>query len=101
MYTVPPAASIAAAVSPIVPSSGDWPGLTVRAATATAAPSAANLRATSAPMPRLAPVTTATFPASGFIDASPPRYQNRIPSMRRAEGLTAMDAVSILFRRRF
>ena len=40
------------------------PGPVVRAATATAAPSAANRRAISAPMPRLAPVTMATFPSS-------------------------------------
>ena len=61
---VPPAAVIAAAVSPIVPGSGEPPGSTVRAATATAAPSAPNRAAMAAPIPRLAPVTMATFPSS-------------------------------------
>ena len=61
---VPPAARICSTVSPIVPSSGDVPGSVVLAATATAAPAAPNRRAISAPIPRLAPVTIATFPSS-------------------------------------
>jgi alkylation response protein AidB-like acyl-CoA dehydrogenase len=41
----------------------------VLAATATAAPSAPNRRAISAPIPRLAPVTRATFPSSMPIES--------------------------------
>src|ERR1700683_5595793 len=60
----PPAARIWSAVSPMVPANGESPGSVVRAATVTAAPSAANRLAISAPMPRLAPVTIAIFPSS-------------------------------------
>ncbi len=61
---VPPSALICSTVSLIVPARVELPGSTVRAATATAAPSAANRRAISAPIPRLAPVTMATRPSS-------------------------------------
>jgi len=44
----------------------------VRAATATAAPSRANRRAISAPMPRLAPVTMATLPSQDAHDDHSP-----------------------------
>ncbi len=67
----PPAERICSTVSPIVPGNGDVPGSVVRAATATAAPSAANLRAISAPMPRLAPVTIATLPSSTPMRITP------------------------------
>jgi hypothetical protein len=61
---VPPAEPICAAVWSMVPGSAAGAPSVVRAATATAAPSAPNRRAISAPMPRLAPVTRATFPSS-------------------------------------
>jgi len=61
---MPPAVTICSTVSPIVPGSVEGPGSVVLAATATAAPSAANRLAISAPMPRLAPVTMATRPSS-------------------------------------
>ncbi|GGJ62764.1 hypothetical protein GCM10010121_086760 [Streptomyces brasiliensis] len=48
----------------MVPGSWSFQTCMVRAAQATAAPSAANARAGSAPMPRLAPVTMATRPAN-------------------------------------
>ena len=54
----------------------------VRAATATAAPSAANRRAISAPMPRLAPVTMATLP-SRMPMAVTPRVRTAEPNTRR------------------
>jgi hypothetical protein len=75
---VPPARLIWAAVSSIVPGSGEGAPAVVRAATATAAPSAPNRRAISAPMPRLAPVTRATFPSSTPIPAASlkPRYES-------------------------
>jgi hypothetical protein len=55
---------MASAVSWIEPGSRASDSASVRADTATAAPSAANLRAMAAPMPRLAPVTMATRPSS-------------------------------------
>src|SRR5581483_9688358 len=58
MQVFEPAREIAAAVA----SSGSG----VRPVSTTAAPSAANLRATAAPMPRPAPVTTATWVDNGF-----------------------------------
>src|SRR5215469_16147115 len=64
---VPPAAWICCAVSAMVPSNCETPGSAVLAATATAAPSAANRLAISAPIPRLAPVTIATLPSSSPI----------------------------------
>ena len=60
---VPPSARIRSTVSPIVPGNGDVPGPAERAATATAAPTSANRREISAPMPRLAPVTMTTLPS--------------------------------------
>jgi len=68
---VPPAARICATVSPIVPGSGELSAVVVRAATATAAPAAPNRLAISAPMPRLAPVTIATFPSSMPMTSAP------------------------------
>ena len=59
-----PAASIDSTVLVRLPGSGWSPSLTVRADTATAAPSAANNEAIASPMPRLAPVTSATRPSS-------------------------------------
>ena len=79
---VPPAARICSAVSAMVPGSGDVPVSVVRAATATAAPSAANRRAISAPMPRLAPVTMATLP-SRMPMAITPRVRAAEPNTRR------------------
>jgi hypothetical protein len=47
----------------MVPGKAAGVSAVVRAATATAAPAAPNRRAISAPIPRLAPVTRATFPS--------------------------------------
>jgi hypothetical protein len=66
---VPPARPISATVSSMVPGNGPGAPSLVRAATATAAPSAPNRRAISAPIPRLAPVTRATFPSSMPIES--------------------------------
>jgi hypothetical protein len=60
---VPPARLISATVWSIVPGKAAGAPSVVRAATATAAPAAPNRRAISAPIPRLAPVTRATFPS--------------------------------------
>ena len=60
---VPPAPLISATVWSMVPGKAAGAPAVVRAATATAAPSAPNRRAISAPIPRLAPVTRATFPS--------------------------------------
>ena len=51
------------------------PSSSVRSSTATGCPSCASRRATAAPMPRAAPVTTATRPASRVVimPLSPPR----------------------------
>jgi hypothetical protein len=67
---VPPAWLISATVWSIVPGKAAGAPSVVRAATATAAPSAPNRRAISAPIPRLAPVTRATFPSSTPIAGS-------------------------------
>ena len=69
---VPPAAVMSATVSSMVPGSAAGAPSVVRAATATAAPAAPNRRAISAPIPRLAPVTRATFPSSTPIPATFP-----------------------------
>ena len=79
---VPPAARICSVVSAMVPGNGEVPVSVVRAATATAAPSAANRRAISAPMPRLAPVTMATLP-SRMPMAITPRVRATEPNTRR------------------
>ena len=71
---VPPPAVMAATVSGTVPASGEAPSDMVRAATATAAPAAANRWAISAPMPRLPPVTMATLPSSCPTMDSQHRY---------------------------
>src|SRR5438552_14618691 len=63
-WAVPPAARMAATVVSSEPSSGWSPSRTVRAAQTTRPPSAAKSRAISAPMPRLAPVTTTTLSLS-------------------------------------
>ena len=60
----PPATVIRLTVSLMVPSRGVVDGSTVRAVTATVAPSAAKRSAIKAPIPRLAPVTMALRPAS-------------------------------------
>ena len=60
---VPPAPLISATVWSMVPGKAAGVSAVVRAATATAAPAAPNRRAISAPIPRLAPVTKATFPS--------------------------------------
>ena len=73
---VPPAEPICATVSSIVPGRAEGTSAVVRAATATAAPSAPNRRAISAPMPRLAPVTRATFPSSTPIPAASRQTSN-------------------------
>src|SRR5215216_5002229 len=76
----PPAARMRATVSVMVPGRGCSLCSTVRAETTTLAPSMARRRAIASPMPRLAPVTTATRPASvpfgltlGSFMALPPR----------------------------
>ena len=79
---VPPAARICSTVSAMVPGNGDVPVSVVRAATATAAPSRANRRAISAPMPRLAPVTMATLP-SRMPMVITPRVRAAEPNTRR------------------
>src|ERR1700722_5465745 len=61
---VPPAPLISVTVWSMVPGKAAGAPSVVRAATATAAPSR---RAISAPIPRLAPVTRATFPSRTFI----------------------------------
>src|SRR5438034_6061575 len=61
---LPPASVISLAVPSNVPGRKCCPSLSVRAATTTLAPSRANNCAMAAPMPRLAPVTTATLPSS-------------------------------------
>jgi hypothetical protein len=58
---VPPTSVMAAAVWPIVPDRTELPSSVVRAAVATAAPSAAKRLAIAAPMPLLAPVTMAAL----------------------------------------
>src|SRR5262245_44863996 len=60
-----PSCSIASAVSPTVPVRSSSRRTTVRAVTATSAPSPASSSATARPIPRAAPVTSATFPCSG------------------------------------
>ena len=60
----PPAARISSTVRSSEPSSGWSPSRRVRAAQTTRPPSAANVRAISAPMPRLAPVTMTALPSS-------------------------------------
>src|SRR5215831_6416703 len=60
----PPAARISATVVSSEPASGWSPSRKVRAAATTRPPSAAKSRAISAPIPRLAPVTTTTLPFS-------------------------------------
>ena len=60
----PPAASISATVSPMVPGRRSFQTCSVRATTATAAPSCASAMAIERPRPRLAPVTMATRPSS-------------------------------------
>jgi hypothetical protein len=79
---VPPAELICATVWSIVPGSAAGAPSVVRAATATAAPSLPNRRAISAPMPRLAPVTRATFPSSTPIRATFPRDSGKPPNPR-------------------
>ena len=69
---VPPAEAMSATVSSIVPGRAEDTSDVVRAATATAAPEAPNRLAISAPIPRLAPVTRATFPSSTPIPATFP-----------------------------
>jgi len=64
---VPPAPLISVTVWSMVPGKAAGAPSVVRAATATAAPAAPNRRAISAPIPRLAPVTRATFPSRTFI----------------------------------
>ena len=66
---VPPASRMRATVSPMDPASGCDPASTVRAETATRAPSAANNSAVTAPIPRLAPVTRAVLPSNTPISA--------------------------------
>lgn len=65
----PPSATIRRAVSPTVPGNGESAAETVRAHTAIRAPSLARRRAIAAPIPRLAPVTSATRPSSSPIGA--------------------------------
>src|SRR3990172_8079719 len=60
----PPAARIRSTVRSSEPSSGCSPSRMVRAAQIPRPPSAANVRAISAPMPRLAPVTMTVLPSS-------------------------------------
>jgi hypothetical protein len=67
---VPPSARMPATVVSSDPASGWSPSRSVRAAQMTRPPSAAKSRAISAPMPRLAPVTSTDFPSS-FPMASP------------------------------
>ena len=57
-----PSDSISATVAPIVPGIQSFSS-TVRAVTTTSAPSLASSTATTFPMPRLLPVTTATLPS--------------------------------------
>ena len=61
---VPPRNSISAAVSPTVPANGCVPAEAVRPVTYTVAPCSARARAMPLPIPRLAPVTTATRPVN-------------------------------------
>jgi len=59
----PPADSMSSTVCSSDPAYSPSPGRRVRAVTATRAPSAASRCAIPRPMPRLAPVTTATLPS--------------------------------------
>ena len=67
----PPAASISATVSPMVPGNRSSHTCSVRPTTATAAPSAASANAIARPRPRLAPVTIAARPTSRRVIPSP------------------------------
>ena len=67
---VPPSARISSVTEWIVPGSRLSVTCSVRAATATFAPARARYFATSAPIPRLAPATIATFPSS-VISSTP------------------------------
>src|SRR5665213_976736 len=62
------------------------PSSTVLAVTATAAPASASLRAIASPIPRLAPVTTATLPDRGrfVVVISRPALRDTEPSHRHA-----------------
>src|SRR5690349_9155656 len=68
----PPASRTAATVLSSEPAKGCWPSWTVRATQITRPPSDAKSRAMSAPMPRLAPVTTTIFPSSRPMGTSGP-----------------------------
>src|SRR6185312_13663278 len=68
----PPASRMAATVLSSEPAKGCWPSWTVRATQITRPPSDAKSRAMSAPMPRLAPVTTTIFPSSRPMGTSGP-----------------------------
>src|SRR3954470_7069609 len=71
----PPASVMRRTVSSTVPGSGSGVASVARAAHATATPSAASATAVAAPTPRLAPVTTATFPESSTPRTLPKRGQ--------------------------
>src|SRR5437660_10050657 len=69
--------------------------LSVRPQRTTVAPSDATLRAMAAPMPRPAPVTTATCPDRGVIEfiESAPAFQSSVQSI--GSGLQEYDALHL------
>src|SRR5688500_13641643 len=83
----PPAAWMSATVLSSEPANMWSPSFSVRAAHTTRPPSVANSFAISAPMPRLAPVTTTVLPAS-FATRAPPRLRR----LRACLGLLAAAA---------
>src|SRR5919197_2014345 len=97
----PPPARIPATVVSSEPASGWSPSRSVRAAQITRPPSIANSRAISAPMPRLAPVTTTTFPSSWPIPPSSARvlgggrHDQAVDRARAAAGLEDHQRVDV------
>jgi hypothetical protein len=82
--------------------------LSVRAASTTVAPSRANRRAAAAPMPRLAPVTSATLPDSIPVSVVPPpamvpgpiSYEHPVTKYIALQGVTASDPLESRFGQR-
>src|SRR5205823_1493867 len=94
----PPSASMAATVSWIVPGSRSSNTASVRAATATAAPSRAKVRAIASPMPRLAPVTIATRPASRSLTSPSGRSAAGVPMARARRQHTSVGPTATVER---
>src|SRR3954465_1511322 len=69
----------------MVPGKRGWVAWVVRAVTATAAPAAAKRCAMAAPIPRLAPVTMATFPVRSDVEM--PASSRNLPAVPVGDGV--------------